>query len=85
MGTLCSPRYLQLTQYFLNALESSKGEESSVSISINKKLIFGCEHFVPRFGPTRSKTNIRYNLFVFMIVIERGGSAAAHRQSKNHE
>jgi hypothetical protein len=29
----------------LNTLESSKGEESSVSILRNKKLIFGCEHF----------------------------------------
>jgi hypothetical protein len=36
---------------FLDALKSSKGEEWSVSILRNKKLFFGCEHFVLRFGP----------------------------------
>jgi hypothetical protein len=51
---------MQLTKYLLNTFESSKGEETIVSILRNKKLVFGCEHFVPRFGPTRSKTNIRY-------------------------
>ena len=59
IGAQCSQPREQLTKYFLNTLASSKGEETSVSILRNKKLIFGCEHFVPRFGPTRSKTNIR--------------------------
>jgi hypothetical protein len=39
----------------LNTLESSKGEESSVSILRNKKLIFGCEHFVPNLDRHEAK------------------------------
>jgi hypothetical protein len=42
-------------KYFLNTLESSKGEESSVSILRNKKLIFGCEHFVPNLDRHEAK------------------------------
>ena len=45
LSAQCSQPREQLTKYFLNALESSEGEETSVSILRNKKLIFGCEHF----------------------------------------